>query len=288
MRIAFMADIHGNLPALEAAVADLSTQSPDAVYLVGDQINRCPWSNEVLDLIADRGWPAIYGNHELVLRMLAEPHEPSRFDDRNRFPDLWWTMERLGARRLATISDYPAARRLGFGYGHPIHLVHGVPGDPFRGFYFESSDSDLLADLSGVSEDVLVCAHTHQPLYRTIGRKKILNGGSVGIPYNGDPRAQYLVLTLVGDCWIPKYRRVEYDVSAVREGFREKKLSDALGPLAEINLRTIETAQPWTSDFAHWLNRQSRELHSNLERALEIYELTHGPGQWSFLQENHS
>ena len=52
MRVAFLADIHGNLPALEAVLRDLAHQAPDAVYLVGDQINRCPWNNEVLDLLA--------------------------------------------------------------------------------------------------------------------------------------------------------------------------------------------------------------------------------------------
>ncbi len=288
MRIAFLADIHGNLPALEAVVADLAVQSPDAVYLVGDQINRCPWSNEVLDLVGDKGWPAIYGNHELVIRMLATPHEPNRFDDRVRFPDLWWTLVRLGPQRLATIQQLPAERQLQFDSAPSVHIMHGVPGDPFRGFFLSTEAAEMAAELENIREQVIICGHTHQPLHRKVGKKLVLNGGSVGISYTGDPRAHYLLLSQSGANWTPIFRRVEYPIAEVSAAFDYYELDEAFGPLTSMFLRTVETAQPWTSDFGHWLNSQSIDLYRDLERAVAVYERDHGPGQWSFLQEQIS
>lgn len=288
MRVAFLADIHGNLPALEAVLADLSDQSPDAVYLVGDQVNRCPWNNEVLDLIADRGWQGIRGNHELVLDHLASPHEPSGFDDRERFPDLWWTLEHFEPRHLRTIAELADELALDLDAGEPIRIVHGVPGNPFRGLFVDTEESDAVALYRSVGERIVICGHTHSPMHRTLRIERrtwrLLNGGSVGIPYNGDPRAQYLILTLDSGGWTPSFRRVEYPVAAVRQGFVQLGLDRDFGVLTEIYLRTIETAQPWASDFGHWLKSQPRELQANLERAVTLYEQSHGPGQWSFVE----
>ena len=108
MRIAFLADIHSNLPALEAVVQDLASQAPDAIYLVGDQVNRCPWPNEVMDLLGGQGWPAIYGNHDLVVGNLDTAETRTAFADRSRFPCLWWTAEVLQPEHLQTLRALPA------------------------------------------------------------------------------------------------------------------------------------------------------------------------------------
>ena len=283
-RIAFLADIHGNLPALEAVLEDIASQSPDAVFLAGDQINRCPWSNEVMDIIEGMGWQAIYGNHELVLRRLAEPHDLVPFDNRRRFPDLWWTLPRLGPHRLDAIRNLPPELALDFGEGAPIRLIHGVPGDPFRGVFLDTDANVIAQAFRDVQEPLVVCGHTHQPLRRSVQRWEILNGGSVGIPYNGDPRAQYLLLSRANDSWTPIYRRVEYPLESVRQGFLQYDLNTEYGPLASIYLRTVETGEPWASDFGHWMNSQPSEVQRDLERAVGIYERTHGPGKWSFLK----
>ena len=286
MRIAFLADIHGNLPALEAVIEDLKGQAPDAVYLVGDQINRCPWSNEVLDLIAELGWPAICGNHELVIRHLAKPHPPNVFDNRERFVDLWWTLAKLEERHMRSIEELPEELQLEFDGRDTLRIVHGIPGDAFRGIFPGTSSEDVSAMLDSVAEPIIVCGHTHRPLHRTLARSNgarfVVNGGSVGIPYNGDPRAQYVLLTSTGGGWSPLYRRVEYPMEPVREAFHRKDLMEAYGPLIAIHLRTVETALPWSSDFHYWLGHERPDLQSDLVEALSVYESTHGPGRWYF------
>ncbi len=285
MRVAILADIHGNLPALEAVLADLKVQSPDAVYFAGDQINRCPWNNEVMDLLAALQWPAIQGNHELVIGAINTPANRPPFTNRARFIDLWWTQEQLHADHLATIRALPAELPLSLADGPPIRLLHGIPGNPFVGIMDETSDSMLNKMLASVPENVIVCAHTHRPLERSFGRWQIFNGGSVGSSYDGDPRAHYLLLDSINGQWQPTFCRVDYDRSVIPLAFRTSGMLDALGPLGELHLRTVMDGEPWSSDFGFWMRTQAPYLQQDLAQAVTLYLEQHGPGRWAFSLE---
>lgn len=284
VRLAFLADIHGNLPALEAVVADLRLTSPDAIYLVGDQINRCPWNNEVMELAAAMGWPAIQGNHEIVVEAVAGASVPPIFLNRARFPDAWWTFETLAPVHLETVRSLPAELRFEDAGLPPIRLFHGIPGDPFIGLLPESGDDALAQILTPVEETVVVCAHTHRPLWRRVGRWEVFNGGSIGMPYNGDPRSQYLVLDGEGGQWRPDFRKVDYDRALVRAGFVAFGLFDAYGPWAALHLAAVETGEPWVSDFGYWIKYQPLELQHDIGHAVEVYSQQYGPGHWYFGQ----
>lgn len=282
MRIAFLADIHSNLPALEAVQADLRLMTPDLVFLGGDQINRCPWPNEVMELIDDEGWPAIYGNHELIVQELGSPQRAPVFDDRRRFADLWWTWAHLKAQYMAEIQDLPSERQIVIDNAPPILMTHGLRGNPFEGFTPDMSDEQIRFKLGDISAPVVISAHTHRPLARAIGEQFVFNPGSVGMPYNGDPRAQYLLLELVGASWQPIFRQVDYDHSVVREAFDRLGLFQAYGPLGPLYWQTIATGDPWVSDFQVWARDQAPIVREDLERAVELYLSVHGPGKWAF------
>ena len=281
-RIAVLADIHSNLPALEAVQADLRAMAPDMVFLGGDQINRCPWPNEVMSLIDDAGWPAIYGNHELTILNLNSP-EPARiFDEKPRFADLWWTLDQLKTEYLAEIQRLPGERRILLDGAPPILLLHGLPENPFEGFYPEMDDAEMAEKAAAITEPVVVSAHTHKPLARAIGAKQLFNPGSVGMPYNGDPRAQYLLLDFDGAAWQPTFRQVEYDREVVHKAFERLGLFEAYGPLGPLYWQTIATGDPWVSDFQIWMRDQALTVRSDLERAVALYLSVHGPGKWAF------
>jgi len=286
MRLAFLGDIHGNLPALESVLADLEQQSPDAIYLLGDQVNRCGWDNEVMDLVADQGWPAIRGNHEWILGRLNTPDNPSALDNRVRFATLWWTWAQLSERHLETIRALPAQRRLDFGIGPPICLLHGTPDSPFVGLFPHDDEITLASTLADISEPIVVAAHTHWPMARKAGRWQIFNGGSVGMPYNGDPRGQYLLLDLAVEkgtrCWKPTFRQAAYDRTCVQNKFENLGLVASIGRIAELHLRTVMDGEPWASDFNHWVKSQPAEIRDNPDRAVGLYLEKHGPDQWSF------
>ncbi len=282
MRLAFLADTHGNLPALEAVVTDLQEVRPDGVYLVGDQVNRCPWNREVMTLLMTEGWPAIAGNHDLVVAAINTPQNRLPFTNRERFPTLWWTQENLSPSQLAEMRSWPEERQLNFAGLPPIRLLHGIPGNAFIGILPEDSDAKIGAFVTNVVESVIVCAHTHRPLQRTVAGKQIYNGGSIGIPYNSDPRAQYLLLDGRAGTWHPTFRQVDYDHSPIPAAFVSTGFRSAIGPMAELHLRTVMSGEPWTSDFGFWLRIQPDALQHDLGLAIEAYLLQHGPGNWAF------
>lgn len=282
MRMAILADIHGNLPALEAVVGDLQRQAPDIVYLAGDQVNRCPWNCEVMALISDMAWPAIAGNHDLVIGWINTPENRPPFTEREQFPTLWWTHEQLTTEQLTTIRQWPLERQLVFDGLPPIRLFHGIPNNPFIGILPEEPDTQISKRLQEIRESVIVCGHTHRPLARTVADWSIYNGGSVGIPYNSDPSAQYLLLDGRSNRWQPTWRRVPYDHSPIPRAFEESGLRAASGPIAELHLRTIMNGEPWISDFGHWLHHHATESRTDMESAVAAYLASHGPGRWSF------
>ena len=287
MRIAILADIHGNLPALEAVAKDLKQQSPDAVYLAGDQVNRCPWNNEVLDLIAAEGWHAIAGNHDLIIGIINTPKNYPPFTDPVHSSTLWWTQSTLRKTHLETIRRWPEELTIDYDGLPSIRLVHGVPGNAFVGILPEDPDTKVRQLIGNVTESVLVCGHIHRPLARKLNRWTIYNGGSVGTPYNSDPRAHYLLLDgsskhtssiAVAGTWQPIWRRVDYDRTTIPLAFDESGMRAATGPIAELNLRTVMQGEPWISDFGHWIRTQKELGELDMENAVATYLKQYGPG----------
>lgn len=312
MRLAFLADIHGNLPALEAVMADLATQTPDAVYLLGDQINRCPWTNEVLDLLADQRWPAILGNHEYIISRIRTSDNFDPFTSQQRFPTLWWTQKELSAAHLASMRQLPVELLLHFDSAPDIYLTHGIPGNCFRGFLPEDNDEKIAKSLAAIQSPYVIVAHTHRPMDRTVSAADLalldsrdrkveypgrisqengnwwLNGwhlynpGSIGLPYNGDPRAQYLLVDQHKDRWLPTFRRVEYDLQRLLDAFENSSMRKEIGPEVELHIRTAISGLPWSSDFSYWLQFQQADLQRNIVDAIPLYLEKHGPGRWAF------
>lgn len=282
LRIAVLADIHGNLPALEAVVADLRLQGVEAVYLAGDQINRVPWHNEVMDLIAAAGWPAIYGNHDLIIGQLHSHEISPPFTDRQRFATLYWTQETLRPQHLATVRALPATLRLEWPSLPPIRIWHGTPGDPFSGIYPFTSTQTAAELLHTVAEPFVVLAHTHRPIARTFRPWTVFNGGSVGLPFNGDPRAQYLILDGSPKGWTPIFRAVDFDHAPLRPRFEESGMLEAAGATGELHFLTAQTGEPWSSDFAYWLHHHPHWQARTVDAAVAAYLARHGPGHWAF------
>ena len=293
MRLAFLGDIHGNLPALDAALADLDRQAPDAVYLTGDLVNRCPWSNEVMDRLSERDWPSILGNHELVLMRVAQmvaqqgAQSADAVAGQRKFPGIFWTYQRLHPRHLHAFERFPAQRRIAIDGAPAIRLFHGIPGNAFVGVMPEMADAEVASALVDVDEPTVVCAHIHRPFDRQVNGQHVLNASSVGMPYSGDPRAQYLLLDLVrgrsGARWQPTFRRVDYNRSGVETAFVRSGMRAEVGPMADLYLRTVLTGEPWASDFGHWLKSQPLAVREDWEEAVALYLAQHGPGRWAFV-----
>lgn len=217
MRIAVLTDIHGNLPALEAALAATEALGVDAVYCGGDLVGYGPRPNEVCALIEDRGIPTIHGNYDhAIARDLEDcgcayvtPHDRELGQ---RSVD--WTLAHTNARSKAFMAGLPFDLRFDVG-PHRVRLVHGSPRR-VNEYLFEDKPASLYERLAAQADcDVLVFGHTHKPWVREYGGVLFVNCGSVGKPKDGDPRAAFAVLEDADGRLSVTIERVPYDAAAV-------------------------------------------------------------------------
>jgi putative phosphoesterase len=218
MRVAVITDIHGNLPALEAALARIDRIGADAVYCGGDLVGYGPHPNEVCALIEARGIPTIYGNYDhAIARDLDDcgcayitPHDRELGQE-----SVVWTLAHTDSASKAFMHDLPFDLRWGMD-GIRVRLVHGSPRK-VNEYLFEDKPASLYERLAaGADCDVLVFGHTHKPWVHEYGGVLFVNCGSVGKPKDGDPRAGFAVLESASGGGVEvTIERVEYDAEAV-------------------------------------------------------------------------
>ena len=224
--IAILYDIHGNLPALEAVLADARAAGADRFILGGDYALFGPWPAETVELLRVHDAEWLRGNGE---RWTAHPADAPQDDVVQGAISA--CRERLGADLCGELAALPFDLcRDG------ARFVHASPVSDVRSFGPGHDDSEEEM-LEGVLETRLVFGHTHLPFKRNAkAGVELVNPGSVGMPFDGDPRAAY---ALVADGGEVEHRRVEYDhmqtVQAVRDRFE--------GPFAEKVAERIERAR---------------------------------------------
>ena len=225
MRLAVVSDVHGNLTALDAVIGDIARRRVDRVVHGGDVALIGARPAEVIDRLAELGWPGIVGNTdellwrpdqfdtqlqsapklEPLLRMLFEHHAPA-------------TTELIGQDRLELLRQLPTRLRL-----DDVSLVHASPGDLWRAPVPDASDQELVDCFGDLGTTFVLYGHIHRPFVRCVGDSIIANVGSVGLPFDGDPRASYLLI----DDGRAEVIRVEYAVEDEAAALRATGYPDA-------------------------------------------------------------
>jgi predicted phosphodiesterase len=214
MRVAVVSDIHGNLTALEAVLSDLRETSPDLILHAGDLADAGSSPAEVMDRIRELGWPGVTGNTD---EMLFRPESLEEFASQSSVPASIWEAVRemaaatrleLGKERLAWLRELPRSRFEG-----PIALVHASPGDLWRAPAPEAIDAEFESVYGELGHPIAVYGHIHRPHVRVLssarlGQLVVANSGSIGLPYDGDPRASYLLIDQLN----VTVRRVHFDL----------------------------------------------------------------------------
>ncbi len=233
MKIAVFSDVQGNLPALETAVEHIRAWRPDLVIMNGDLVNRGPSSGRCLDLFENlrqkKAWLPIKGNHEdYVLHCDEHPAVSSVDAAMRQFAD--WTTAQLG-QRTKSLRSWPDHLCLQGPADNWIHVTHGsLAGN--RSGISESTSGEQLAERVPDDVDVFVVAHTHKPLERDFRGVRILNVGSVGAPFDGDPRGSYARIQYHRGHWETQIVRFEYDRGRTQRDFRQSGFLEQGGPLA--------------------------------------------------------
>lgn len=241
MRIAILSDVHGNRTAFEAVLADLQHTSPDLILHGGDLADAGASPAEIVDRICELGWQGVAGNTD---ELLFRPESLEEFASQSSAPPFLWAAVRemaavtralLGEERIAWLRALPRVQKQG-----PIALVHASPESLWRAPAPEAPNAELESVYGSLDQPVVVYGHIHRPYVRRISRAHsqellVVNTGSVGLSYDGDCRASYLLL----DGFNPAIRRVEYDVE------KELKALSSCGlPRAGWIAKTLSTASP--------------------------------------------
>jgi putative phosphoesterase len=212
-RVAVITDIHGNLPALEAALTRVDEIAPDAVYCGGDLVGYGPWPNEVCRAIEERGMPTIYGNYDYAIARDEEDCGCAYVTEHDRElgqRSVDWTLAHTDQPAKDYMRELPFDLRFELG-GKRIRLVHGSPRK-VNEYLFEDKPARTFERIAAGSDcDVLVFGHTHKPWIHAYGGVLFVNCGSVGKPKDGDPRGGFAVLEATEAGVEGRLERFEYD-----------------------------------------------------------------------------
>ncbi len=249
-RLAILSDIHGNLPAFEAVIADMAAFAPDHVIVAGDLINMAPFSAEVLERVFALGWSAIRGNHEYYLLEYGTDREP---EARRNWDSIGALYEQLQGRWYNTIAALPDELTLYYGDAPPIRVVHGVPGDPFTAID-RLSDEERASDLlGGVNEPTVVAGHYHLSFEKQLNGWQVLNAGSLGVPMDGYQDASYLILDSTDSGWQPTFRRVPVNYAPLFAEFERQRFVEQFGVIGHVMVAQFRYARPVIAAYAAWL-----------------------------------
>lgn len=211
MRVAIVSDIHGNLAALEAVIADLRKQAPDLVLQGGDLPYGGCHAAEVMDRVAELGWPGVVGNTDEVLWDSTGLRQMQAAAP--KLGPLLRIIEECAAvtRRLIGDSRLERLKKMPSELRHDgLVVLHARPGDLWKSPLDNADDETFERVYGALQAKTVVYGHIHRPFVRKLPGFTVCNSGSVGMPYDGDARASYLLLDGV-DATI---RRVDYDVKA--------------------------------------------------------------------------
>jgi diadenosine tetraphosphatase ApaH/serine/threonine PP2A family protein phosphatase len=211
MRVAVLSDVHGNVKALEAVLADV--QDVDLLVANGDMLAYGPRPAETLALL--RTIPNVLfvsGNND---RNLVERHWEGRPVDgweAEAFANLRWTAEEIGAEGLELLTGWPFQRHLDLGLG--ALLVHASPLADNIGMFPWTHETELGHMTREVAEPLVICGHTHLLMDRQLDGHRVISDGSAGFPFDRDVRPSYLLLDDATGSVRTEVRRVRYDIDA--------------------------------------------------------------------------
>lgn len=249
-RLAVLADIHGNLPALEAVIDDMAHFEVDHVVVAGDSVNCGPFSREVLELICARNWAVVRGNNAFYALDYNTPRQPAHWSAFTLPP---WLRDQLGSKWINFLACLPDTLSLRFPDGAPIRVSHGVPGNPWVAITPLSTAREAETWLGHIPEEAVIGAHSHIALERHIGRWHIFNPGSVGIPLDGERSASYMVLDGEHDGWrLAAHRRVPFDGARIFDALDKLDFVGRCGVTATLLLKEFQTARMWLWPFIQW------------------------------------
>ncbi|TMD32808.1 MAG: metallophosphoesterase family protein [Chloroflexi bacterium] len=227
-RIAVLSDVHGNSTALAAVRAAIDAVGPDAILVAGDHALNGPEPAATVDGIREleaAGALVVQGNTDIAV---ADFDYTAAFPWLEGVPDSFraaaeWAHDALGDDRLDWLRRLPAERRLRVD-DTLLLVTHASPGSQTAGFDQGLDPSVTIERLARTDARIVCCGHTHLPEVRDFGWKQIVNDGSAGYVFDGDPTASWALVEIDGEDVSATIRRTEYDVLGVSNALSARGL----------------------------------------------------------------
>lgn len=274
MKLAVLSDIHGNVAALEAVLDDLLKWQPDRVVVNGDLLNRGPESLQGWDLLMDAlpNATLLRGNHETFL---LHCRDNSLADNSNKaklrsFVD--WTLGKIG-ERVDELESWADNLDLKDPDGGEVHITHGSRRGNRDGIHQQRRD-DLLEQI-GDPTQLFISSHTHKPFADYLHQQWVVNTGSVGSPFDLDPRSSYGRFQFRGGVWYCTIQRVAYDRQRTESAYQNSGFLDEGGPFAKVMLRELQLSRglmgPWMHQYHDTVLSGKIEIETAVSRFLAEY-----------------
>lgn len=239
MKIAVISDIHGNLPALETAVADLDLWQPDQVIVNGDIVNRGPKSRECLQLTQQKhdeeNWQVLRGNHEDFVLGCSAPDAPRSGPRFEIIRFACWANQQLNGE-LSFLQTLPDQFSWLAPDGSEFRVTHASMRNNRDGIYHNAADDEIRRQIAPAPA-VFVTGHTHRPFIRQVDETLVVNAGSIGTPFDEDTRPSYGRFTWdEHNGWQAKIVRLDYDHQLIEQDYVETGFLTGAGPLTQLML----------------------------------------------------
>jgi predicted phosphodiesterase len=228
-RLAVLSDVHGNAAALAAVRKAIKQAKPDHVLVAGDHVLNGPEPAATVDGLREHekdGALVIQGNTDIAA---------ADFDYTAAFPWLTdgvpetfraaaeWAHDALGDERLDWLRRLPAERRLWID-DTLVLTCHGSPGSQTAGFDAHLDPAAVIERLARTDARIVCCGHTHLPEVRDLGWQQIVNGGSAGYVFDGDPTASWALVDIDGETVTAEIRRTDFDALSVANAIAARGL----------------------------------------------------------------
>lgn len=235
--ITIFGDIHANLPALEAVLADMDARDLSPLYCLGDLVGYGTFPNEVIEAIRQRNIPTLMGNYDQGVGNSSDDcgcAYTSKVAEELGKRSITWSNQNTTDENKLYLRQLTDQIPLELDGVH-VRLVHGSPRKINEYLFADRPDATLERLLDIAEADVLVCGHTHIPYHRILpSGRHVVNAGSVGKPKDGNPQGCYMVLKVNNNDLLVTFRRVPYNIERAAQAI---EASDMPNEYAEM-LRT--------------------------------------------------
>lgn len=268
MRIAVFADVHGNLAALEAVLAEIERLKPDRILALGDMVDGAPDSIACWRRVCDLGVPMLRGNHERYVFDYDTPRGSPEWM-MPHFAPVRWAVEQCSLQVRQEMAALPLSLRIP--EAPEILFAHASARSDQDSIFMHTPESQLEPMFTGIEASLIVRGHNHLAGCRHWGERTIVNLGSVGLPLDGHIAGQFAVLEKLRSGWTVRHVAVPYEVELTLRRFRESGYLAAGGPMARLFLREVATATHHFVPFLRHYGHAVREGRIDLTHAINEF-----------------